>query len=50
MPEHVLEFQASDNWVKAKVMNLSEAEVAGTKNAEEGNVCNGNELIDSRAC
>eukprot|EP01137_Pigoraptor_chileana_P007728 Opistho-2@53682 len=36
MPEYVLALEASDDFLKERVMNLPEAEVAGTHNTEDG--------------
>ncbi len=36
MPEIVVSLNASDDFLKERVMNLPESEVAGTHNTEEG--------------
>ena len=36
MPEFVISLEASDDFIKARVMNLPESTTAGTKISEEG--------------
>ena len=38
MPEIVISLDASDDFLKERIMNLPESEVAGTHNTEEGTV------------
>jgi adenylate kinase len=36
LPEFIISLEASDNFIKERIMNLPESQVSGTANSEDG--------------